>query len=123
LELRFEKEFEDVRGKILFLSRGSEKIHFIDTKKGFARGGHYRKIEYDIFIISGKLEYREENEKTGQEQIKTVTAPVALHVFANTANLFIAVENTLLVETFKEESERVNYLKYRKIVEESISSK
>ncbi len=118
LSLRFEKEVEDVRGKILFLSCGDEKINFVEMKKGFVRGGHYHKIAQYHFIISGKLEYREENVKTGQEQIKIITAPAIIHVPADTAHLLTAIEDTLFVETFNKELEAAIYPKYRKIVEE-----
>jgi quercetin dioxygenase-like cupin family protein len=118
LSLRFEKEVEDVRGKILFLSYGDEKINFVEIKKGFARGGHYHKIAQYHIIISGKFKYSEENVKTGQEQIKIVTAPAIIHVPPDTAHLLTAIEDTLFVETFKKELEATIYPKYRKIVEE-----
>lgn len=118
MNLRFEKEVEDVRGKILFLSCGDEKMNFVEVKKGFARGGHYHKTAQYHFIISGKLEYREENVKTGQEQIKIITVPTIIHVPANTAHLIIAIEDTLFVETFNKDLEATIYPKYRKIVEE-----
>lgn len=100
------------------MSYGDEKINFVEIKKGFARGGHYHKIAQYHFIISGKIEYREENVKTGQEQIKIITAPAIINVPADTAHLLTAIEDVLFVETFKEELEATNYPKYKKIVEE-----
>ncbi|HEV2192903.1 MAG TPA: hypothetical protein VGR54_04700 [Nitrosopumilaceae archaeon] len=120
MSLRFEKEVEDVRGKILFLSYSDEKMNFVEIKKGFARGGHYHKIAQYHFIISGKLEYREENVKTGQEQIKIIAVPTIIHIPANTAHLLIAIEDTLFVETFNKDLEATIYPKYRNIVEEKM---
>ncbi|MDE1829666.1 MAG: hypothetical protein KGI25_05025, partial [Thaumarchaeota archaeon] len=111
--LRLEKEVEDIRGKILFLSHGDKKINLVEIKKGFARGGHYHKIAQDHIIISGKLEYREENVKTGKEHIKTIAVPTIIHVPPDTAHLLIAIEDTLFLETFDKTLEATNYPKYR----------
>ena len=120
--LRIEKEVEDIRGKILFLSRGDEKINLVEIKKGFARGGHYHSIAQDHIVISGKLEYREENVKTGQERIKIMDVPIIIHVPAETAHLLIAIEDTLFLEIFDSTLETTNYPKYRNIVEERMKS-
>lgn len=116
--MRIEKEVEDARGKIFFLSHGDEKVNLVEIKKGFARGGHYHTIAQDHIIISGKLEYREENVKTGQEKIKIVDVPTIIHVPAHTAHLLMAIEDTLFLETFNKTIESINYPKYRNIVEE-----
>lgn len=116
--MRIEKEVEDARGKIFFLSHGDEKVNLVEIKKGFARGGHYHTIAQDHIIISGKLEYREENVKTGQEQIKIIDVPTIIHVPAHTAHLLMAIEDTLFLETFNKTIESINYPKYRNIVEE-----
>jgi len=47
--LQFEKEHEDVRGKILFFSYGKKYVNLIEIKKGFARGGHYHKTDTSFF--------------------------------------------------------------------------
>ena len=41
MNIQFEKEVEDIRGKILFLSYGKKQINLVEIRKGFARGGHY----------------------------------------------------------------------------------
>lgn len=122
MNLRFEKEIGDARGKILFMSYGTEKINLVEIKKGFARGGHYHKTAQYHFIISGKSEYREENVNTGQEQIKIITVPTIIHVPAETAHLLIAIEDTLFFETSNKELEATIYPKYRKIVEERMKA-
>jgi len=45
-----------------------------------------------------------------------------LFVPANNAHLFIALEDTVFVETYGEEYDATNYPKYRKIVDEAMNS-
>lgn len=119
--LRVEKEVEDIRGKIFFMSRGREKINLVEIRRGFARGGHYHKVSQDHIVISGKLEYREENVKTGTERVMVVDGPSIIPVPAETAHLLIAIEDTMFLETFDESMESTNYPKYRNIVEERMA--
>lgn len=117
--LEFKKLAEDVRGKILFLSYDNEKsLNIAEIKKGFARGGHYHPYEQYHVILSGKIEYREENLDTKKEQIRIINGPQIIKVPPNTAHLLIAQEDTLFFESFEKNYIATNYPKYRKIVEE-----
>ena len=117
--LEFKKLAEDVRGKILFLSYDNEKsLNIAEIKKGFARGGHYHPYEQYHVILSGKVEYREENLDTKKEQISIINGPQIIKVPPNTAHLLIAQEDTLFFESFEKNYIATNYPKYRKIVEE-----
>ena len=117
--LEFKKLAEDVRGKILFLSYDNEKsLNIAEIKKGFARGGHYHPYEQYHVILSGKVEYREENLDTKKEQISIINGPQIIKVPQNTAHLLIAQEDTLFFESFEKNYIATNYPKYRKIVEE-----
>ena len=117
--LEFKKLAEDVRGKILFLSYDNEKsLNIAEIKKGFARGGHYHPYEQYHVILSGKIEYREENLDTKKEQISIINGPQIIKVPQNTAHLLIAQEDTLFFESFEKNYIATNYPKYRKIVEE-----
>jgi len=116
--LEFEKEIEDDRGKILFYKGDKIYVNIAEIKKGFARGGHYHKYDQEHFIISGKVEYFEEDIVTKKETKVIIDKPKLIHVPANTAHLFIALEDTLFAESFSQEYHAVNYPKYRKIVEE-----
>jgi len=121
-ELTFEKEIEDSRGKILFLSYGNKKINLIEIRKGFARGGHFHKTATSHFLIKGKIEYHEENTITNEEKILIVEAPGILDVPANHAHLLIGLDNSLFFEFF-EKYEAVNFPKYRNIVENKMNQK
>jgi len=117
--LEFKKLAEDVRGKILFLSyNGTKSLNIAEIKKGFARGGHYHPYEQYHVILSGKIEYREENLETKKEQIRIIHGPEILKVPPNTAHLLIAIEDTLFFESFDKDYIATDYPKYRKIVEQ-----
>ena len=116
MSLEFEKYVEDKRGQILFLNYTHKKINLIEIKKGFARGGHFHQTDTNHFLISGKIEYREENIKTKKEKISIISAPNIINVNSNMAHLLIAKENTLFFEVFDNYEDTI-YPKYRKIVE------
>ncbi len=117
MNLQIEKEIEDIRGKIIFISYGKKQVNLVEIKKGFARGGHYHKFESEHILISGTIEYREENIKTKQEQIKIITSPSTIKVPPNAAHLLIALQDTIFFEVFDHKYEGINYPKYRRIVE------
>ena len=116
MSLEFDKQIEDKRGKILFLKYGHKKINLIEIKKGFARGGHFHQTDTSHFLISGKIEYREENIKTGIEKVSTIFSPNTINVQSNVAHLLIAKEDSLFFEVFENYEDTI-YPKYRKIVE------
>lgn len=121
MSFQIDRDYEDVRGKIIFISFNNHYYGLLETKKGFARGGHYRKISQDLFLISGKAEYSEKNVKTGKENIRIVSGPILIKVPPNTANLIIALEDCLLLETLEEKDNSINYQNYRKIVEDKMN--
>ena len=122
MNLQFEKQVEDKRGKILFLSLGTKKINIVEMKKGFARGGHFHNFPSTVIIVYGKIELREENLNNSVEQIKKISAPSIINIQQNTAHLFIALEDSMFVETFDGEYQASDYPKYRKIVDEMLHS-
>ena len=117
-----ENEIEDVRGKIIFYLQDDRHVSMIEMKKGYSRGGHYHPQMQDHIIISGKLEYREEDINTKQEEIRIIEEPTVIKVPANKAHLFIAIEDTIFVESFVGKYQATNYLKYRKDVEDRIKN-
>ena len=122
MNFQFEKQVEDKRGNILFLSLGTKKINIVEMKKGFARGGHFHNFPSTDIIVYGKIELREENLNNSVEQIKKISAPSIINIQQNTAHLFIALEDSMFVETFDGEYQASDYPKYRKIVDERLHS-
>lgn len=120
MSLEFEKEIEDVRGKIIFFKYGNKRVNFVEIKKGYARGGHYHNFESEHIIIAGKIEYKETDVRTGIETTKIFSHPSVIRVLPHMAHLLIALEDTLFVETFGNQYEAINYTPYRNIVEDRI---
>jgi len=122
MNLEFEKEVKDVRGKIRFYSFGKMKINLIETRKGFARGGHYHEYDQDHLLISGQVEVRFYDILTNQETIHTFKAPSIIHIPKNIAHLFIALEDSIFIETFDSEYKITNFPKYRQLVDEKMKT-
>lgn len=123
MQLEYQKVAEDVRGKILFMKYGDNKsLNLAEIKKGFARGGHYHPYEQFHVIVSGKVEYREEDIKTKKETIQIITGPKIFSVPKNTAHLLIALEDTLFFESFDGKYIATDYPKYRSIVNQKMQN-
>jgi quercetin dioxygenase-like cupin family protein len=120
MELKFEKEAEDARGKIIFLSYGGKKLNIVEIKKGFSRGGHYHPFESKHFMMSGTIEYREKNLQTNKETVQIISAPEVIYVPPMTAHLLTAIEDTVFVEEFAEDYSAIEYQEYRKIVTQKL---
>ena len=119
--MKIEKEVSDVRGKIMFMSYDKKQVNIVEIKKGYARGGHYHPFASDHIVITGRIEYREENIETQKEEIKIIESPYIIQVPPRTAHLLIALEDSIFAEVFEREYEGTNYPKYRKIVEEKMA--
>ncbi len=123
MTLEFIKSINDVRGTILFYSFGKLTIHFVETKKGFSRGGHYHKFKSDHILLQGKIEFREFNLSTNMEQIRIISAPYTISVEPNVAHLLTALDDSLFLECFDAEYSATDYSPYRNIVNEKIKQK
>ncbi len=120
MSFRIDKQAEDERGKMIFISFNNKNFGFLETRKGYARGGHFRNIPQDLFLISGQAEYTDKNLETGKENTRIVSSPALIKVPPKTAVLIIALEDCLLVETLEEKDNSVNYPDFRKIVEDKM---
>lgn len=116
MTLESKGEGGDKRGKILFFTNNETKVNLFEVKKGFARGGHYH--DYDIVhvLIDGKIEHRVEDMITKREEISILTAPAIMKIPAKSANLIIALEDSIFTEVFSGEYKSTVYEKYRDIV-------
>ena len=59
--LEFIKTAQDARGKIFFFKYENMNVNFAEIKKNYARGGHYHEYDQHHLILSGSVEYREED--------------------------------------------------------------
>lgn len=121
MELKYIREGGDNRGKILFFTYDKTKVNLFEIKKGSARGGHYHDYNITHMLITGKIEHRLEDVETKQEHISIVTAPAILEIPAKSANLIIAIEDSVFTEVFSEEYRSIVYDKYRNIVQQTMN--
>jgi len=120
--LEYLQTVSDDRGSIIFMKHGSKLLNIVEIKKGFSRGGHFHPFHSIHNLISGSVEYLEFNTKTNEEQKTILNAPFIIDVSPSVAHLLTAIEDTLFIEIFENEYQATNFPKYRKIVEEKISS-
>ena len=80
MNLNFDKEIKDIRGKIIFLKNDNISVNLAEIKKGYARGGHYHPYDQEHFIISGVVEYWEKNTKSDKESRKIINKPTIIFV-------------------------------------------
>ena len=123
MTLEFSKSLNDVRGTIMFYSFGKLIIHFVETKKGFSRGGHYHKFKSDHVLLQGKVEFKELDLDTNIEQIRILSAPYIISVESNVAHILTALEDSLFLECFDTEYSAIDYSPYRNIVNEKIKQR
>ena len=122
MTLEFLDKGGDIRGAILFFKFNQEKTNLFELKKGYARGGHSH--DYDIIhtLISGTIEHRTKSIYSSDEIIETVSAPAILKIPANTANLIVALEDSIFSEIFQSEYKSIVYSEYRDIVLKKIKN-
>ena len=120
MTLELSKSVNDVRGTIMFYSFGKTIIHFVETKKGFSRGGHYHKFKSDHILLQGKVEFKELDLDTNMEQIRILSAPYIISVEPNVAHILTAMEDSLFLECFDTEYSAIDYLPYRNIINQKI---
>lgn len=123
MTFEFKGEGGDKRGKILFFTNNETKVNLFEVKKGFARGGHYHDYDITHTLITGKIEHYVENIETKKEEISILIAPAIMNIPAKSANLIIALEDSIFTEVFHGEYKSTVYEKYRDIVIQKTSNK
>lgn len=116
MELQFEKEASDIRGKIMVLRYGDKRINLVETKKEFSRGGHYHDFESKHILISGTIEYREKNLNTNTDTTKIISAPFVIVTAPMTPHLITAITDSVFAEEFEQDYSATDYPEYRAIV-------
>lgn len=114
MTLKFVKETQDVRGKIMWINANKMGIHIVETKKNFARGGHYHPFDSIHMVIAGTIEYREIDPKTKKENVKQVKAPSSIFTKREFPHLITATEDSIFAEIFENPYEATDYQAYRR---------
>ncbi|MGB9002907.1 MAG: hypothetical protein WCC52_03780 [Nitrosotalea sp.] len=120
--MKIEKEVEDARGRIIFLSYDDKQVNMVEMRKGFSRGGHYHKAPTKHIVIIGRIEYRGKYVDTEHEKIQVFLPNEIIDVPANEAHLLTALEDSLFLEVFEKNYEATNFPEYRNIVESKIKN-
>lgn len=116
MELLFEKEASDMRGKIMMLRYGNRRINLVETKKEFSRGGHYHSFESRHILISGTIKYVEKDLKTNVEKSQILSAPNVIVTPPMTPHLITAITDSVFAEEFEQDYSATDYQEYRDIV-------
>lgn len=87
-----------------------------EVKKGFARGRHYHDYDITQVLITGKIEHYLEDIETKKEEISILSAPAIMRIPAKSANLIVALGDSVFTEVFCGQYKSTVYEKYRNIV-------
>lgn len=114
------KQSEDLRGKIISISAGKSDIHIVEIKKGYARGGHSHPYLVTLFIIIGKVQYKEQD-SSGLEIVNEVEGPKVITISAHHPHLLLALEDSFIAEIFSEPYVATEFPPYRSAVNEKMT--
>lgn len=120
--MQFHQKDEDIRGKRWNFQDKNNTISLFEIKKGFSRGGQYHKNDVMHILLSGKVEYRKENINTKKEDVSILESYSVICLPANNSDLITALEDSVMIGVYKNESEKTFYQKHRDIVKQKIST-
>ena len=107
---------EDVRGRIFRVTIDEHEFYVLETRKGYARGGHSHTEDAYTVILKGKLEYRA---KIGErEEVKTVREGDVIFTEKEVPTILTALEDSVMIQWLKGPLVTINYEPYRRIVRE-----
>lgn len=118
--INISKLHEDKRGAVYSIDFCNSSYELIEIVQGASRGGHYHKSPSAIFVIHGKIVYREidPNLPLSMEKELVLHQNDMISISANMAHLVTALENSLILELRKGDYEATNYPPYRRLVED-----
>ena len=115
--MRLELVQKDKRGEVYKLIVDNQTYWLSQTTKGHARGGDIHDGNAFVLIIEGKCEIRLTYPE--REEIKQFSAPMIIDIPADVPHLFLALENSFLLERYDQElppyEKKRFYEPYRKL--------
>lgn len=115
-DVEFVKVHEDVRGRIFKATINDFEFYVLETRKGYARGGHSHTVDSYIVVLRGKLEYRAV--VGGREIVRTVGEGDVIFTEKDVPTILTALEDSVMVQWLEGPLVTVNYEPYRRIVRE-----
>mgnify|MGYP006448416863 CR=1 FL=1 len=120
LNFILDKTAKDIRGSVFFFKTDVKNLNLIETKKGYARGGHYHEYDSNLILVSGLIQYIEKNIETNLEEIRNIEGPSIIHTPAKHAHLLIALEDSIFLESYNLSYSAIDFPEYRDIVKQKM---
>jgi len=112
---------EDVRGRIFRVTIDEHEFYVLETRKGYARGGHSHTEDSYIAVLEGKLEYKA---KIGdREEVRIISEGDVVFTKKNVPTILTALDDSLMIQWLKGPLVTINYEPYRRIVRELMRKK
>ena len=110
---------EDVRGRIFRVTIDEYEFYVLETRRGYARGGHSH--TEDSAVLEGKLEYKA---RIGdREEVRIISEGDVVFTEKNVPTILTALEDSLMIQWLKGPLVTINYEPYRRIVRELMRKK
>ncbi|MFH0711277.1 MAG: hypothetical protein V1944_01745 [Candidatus Aenigmatarchaeota archaeon] len=123
---KFDIEFrhQDRRGKMYYFKFKGKNHLIIFSVKGAPRGGHYHRKDQTHIILSGSFFLRVINVKTKKVEVqKKIKSGDVVTIKAYRSHLFVALEDSLMIEYWKGNYKSIDYPPERKIVKDFLKGK
>ena len=114
--VEFVRVHEDVRGRIFKVIIDGFEFYVLETRKGYARGGHSHTVDSYIVVLRGRLEYRAM--VGGREVVRTVGVGDVIFTEKDVPTILTALEDSVMIQWLEGPLVTVNYELYRRIVRE-----
>lgn len=115
-EITMKKINGDNRGYLQLVEFGDKEFLVSFSFKGAPRGGYYHDVERWHLVLDGSFLFKEVVD--GKESERVIKTGDLVAVKPGIPHIFIALEDTLMIEFSKEKCVMTKYESYRKIVDE-----
>ena len=105
---------EDVRGRIFKVTIDENEFYVLETRKGYARGGHSHTEDSYIAVLKGRLKYKAKIDE--KEEARIIREGDVIFTEKNVPTILTALEDSLMIQWLKGPLVTINYEPYRKIV-------
>ena len=107
---------KDVRGRIFKVTIDKHEFYVLETRKGYARGGHSHTEDSYIAVLKGRLKYKAKVDE--KEEVRIVRESDVVFTEKNIPTILTAMDDSLMIQWLKGPLVTINYEPYRRIVRE-----
>jgi len=112
---------EDVRGRIFRVTIDKHEFYVLETRRGYARGGHSHTEDSFIAVLEGSLEYKARIDD--REEVRIISEGDVVFTEKNVPTILTALEDSLMIQWLEGPLVTINYEPYRRIVRELMQKK